>query len=119
MLFPRQRAPIALILVAWLAWTAVPRAHDVPNDVRIQMFLRPEGQTLRLIVRAPLASMNDVPWPLNGLFLNLADPEMPTALTDGARTWIAERVDLFEENRRLAAPALKAVRVSLPSDRSF
>ena len=56
------------------SWTAAPAAHDVPNDVRIQVFLKPEGQVLRLLVRAPLASMNDIPWPTTGVFLNLADP---------------------------------------------
>jgi hypothetical protein len=109
----------ALIAAALFWCTAAPAAHDVPNDVRIQVFLRPEGQVLRLLVRAPLASMNDIPWPTSGVFLNFSDPEMPIALRDGAKDWIADRIDVYEEGVGLGVPRLAAVRVSLPSDTSF
>jgi hypothetical protein len=112
-------ATFALVAAALFSWTAVPAAHDVPNDVRIQVFLRPEGQVLRLLVRAPLASMNDIPWPTSGVFLNLSDAEMPIALRDGAKDWIADRIDVYEEDVRLGVPRFAAVRVSLPSDTSF
>ena len=112
-------ATFAFVVAALFTWTAMPAAHDVPNDVRIQVFLRPEGQALRLLVRAPLASMNDIPWPTSGVFLNLSDPEMPLALRDGAKDWIANRIDVYEEGMRLGDPRLAAVRVSLPSDTSF
>jgi len=112
-------ATFVLVAAALFSWTAVPAAHDVPNDVRIQVFLRPEGQVLRLLVRAPLASMNDIPWPTSGVFLNLSDREMPLALRDGAKDWIADRIDVYEEGVSLGVPRLAAVRVSLPSDTSF
>jgi hypothetical protein len=111
--------PCALLSAALLSWTAAPAAHDVPNDVRIQVFLKPEGQRLRLLVRAPLASMNDISWPTAGVFLNLADPEMKTALNEGAKDWIADRIEIYEDDVRLGDPRLAAVRVSLPSDISF
>jgi hypothetical protein len=112
-------ARLAFVAAALFSWTASAAAHDVPNDVRIQVFLRPEGQVLRLLVRAPLASMNDIPWPTSGVFLNLADPEMPLALRDGAKDWIADRIDVYEESAGPGVPRLAAVRVSLPSDTSF
>jgi len=112
-------ASIVLIAAALFWSTAAPAAHDVPNDVRIQVFLKPEGQVLRLLVRAPLASMNDIPWPTSGVFLNFSDPEMPIALRDGAKDWIADRIDVYEEGVGLGVPRLAAVRVSLPSDTSF
>ena len=112
-------ATFALVAAALFSWTGSPAAHEVPNDVRIQIFLRPEGQVLRLLVRAPLASMNDIPWPTSGVFLNLSDAEMPLALRDGAKDWIADRVDVYEEDVRLGVGRLAAVRVSLPSDTSF
>ena len=68
----RARTRDLALAAALLWWTAAPAAHDVPNDVRIQVFLKPEGQRLRLLVRAPLASMNDISWPTAGVFLNLA-----------------------------------------------
>src|SRR5262245_11874833 len=106
----------ALLGALLLAWTAAPAAHDVPNDVRIQVFLKPEGQTLRLLVRAPLASMNDVSWPANGVLLSLGDPEMKAALNEGAKDWIADRIEIYEDDVRLETRRLAAVRVSLPSD---
>jgi hypothetical protein len=115
----KHRARLAFVAAALFSWTASAAAHDVPNDVRIQVFLRPEGQVLRLLVRAPLASMNDIPWPTSGVFLNLADPEMPLALRDGAKDWIADRIDVYEESAGPGVPRLAAVRVSLPSDTSF
>jgi hypothetical protein len=115
----KRGATLAVAAAALLSWTAAPAAHDVPNDVRIQVFFRPEGQVLRLLVRAPLASMNDVPWPTTGVFLNFSDPEMPIALRDGARAWIADRIDVYEEDVRAGLPRIAAVRVSLPSDTSF
>src|SRR5262245_9335262 len=114
-----RRMTFALAGAALLWWTAAPAAHDVPSDVRILVFLRAEGQLLRLLVRAPLASMNDIPWPTAGPFLNLSDPEMNVALRDGAKDWIADRIDIYEEDLRLANPRLAAVRVSLHSDTSF
>ena len=29
-------------------------AHDVPNDVVVQVFLKPDGQRLHMVIRAPL-----------------------------------------------------------------
>src|SRR6266404_8454084 len=115
----KYRATFAFVVAALFTWTAGPAAHDVPNDVRIQVFLRPEGQVLRLLVLVPLASMNDIPWPTSGVFLNLSDREMPLALRDGAKDWIANRIDVYEEGLRVGDPRLAAVRVSLPSDTSF
>jgi hypothetical protein len=115
----KPRTILAVVAAALLSWTATPAAHDVPNDVRIQVFLKPQGQVLRLLVRAPLASMNDIPWPTAGVFLNFSDPEMPIALRDGATNWIGDRIDVYEEDVRLDAPRIAAARVSLPSDTSF
>ena len=115
----KRHATFALALAALCCWTATPEAHDVPSDVRIQVYLKPEGEHLRLLVRAPLASMNDIPWPTNGVYLNLADPEMPLALRDGARDWIADRIDIYEDDQPLARPRMVSARLSLPSDTSF
>ena len=39
------------------------RAHDIPNDVRVQMFVKPAGDRLQLLVRVPLAAMREVDVP--------------------------------------------------------
>jgi len=38
---------------------------------------------------------------------------------DAARLWIADYVEFFEEDRRLADPEIVAARISLPSNRAF
>ena len=67
--YPRDivRRMIATVLVAigmWLPCAA--SAHDVPNDVRIQSYFKPSGRTLQLLVRVPLAAMQEVDFPKRG-----------------------------------------------------
>ena len=93
-------------------------AHDIPASVVVQAYVRPQGQTLRLLVRAPLAAMRDVVFPLRGDgLLDLAKADRP--LRDAAMVWLARDIEVFEEDARLDGPRLVAVRASLPSDRSF
>ena len=70
-----------------LSWTAAPAAHDVPSDVRIQVFLKPEGQRLRLLVRAPLASMNDISWPTGKVQFKLSQGDVLHIRTPGGGGW--------------------------------
>ena len=95
-----------------------PRAHEIPNDVTVHAFLRPEGQRLRLLVRAPIAAMRDILFPTrdeNNLDLTRAEP----AVRDAATFWIADSITLYEGGTRLGAPRIVATQISLPSDRSF
>ena len=112
------RGVVAVLGALVVLMAASPAAHEIPNDVRIQAFLKPEGQRLRLIVRAPIASMNDVAWPSrDGVMLDLAD--IGPLLDEGAKVWISDRIELYEGDRRLGPPRTEAIRVSLPSDTSF
>jgi hypothetical protein len=82
------------------------------------MFVKPEGQRLHVLVRVPLAAMRDVNFPVHGQsFLNFPEPD--ELLRDAARLWIMEPLALEADGVRLAPPRLTAVRISLPSDRSF
>jgi hypothetical protein len=94
------------------------RAHDIPSDVTIHAYVRPEGQRLELLVRAPVAAMRDIVVPTRDdgtLDLSRAEP----AVRQAAFLWIADAIALYEGNRRLDAPRLIATRISLPSDRAF
>jgi hypothetical protein len=93
-------------------------AHDIPASVVVQAFVRPQGQTLRVVMRVPMASLRDVEFPLRGGGL-LDLPRANAALRDAATLWLAKEVALYEGDVRLVEPRLAAVRVSLPSDRSF
>jgi hypothetical protein len=93
-------------------------AHDIPASVVVQAFVRPQGERLRLVVRAPLGAMRDVVFPLRGdglLDLSRAD----RSLRDAAMLWLAGDITVYEGDRALPAPVLAGVRVRLPSDRSF
>jgi hypothetical protein len=93
-------------------------AHDVPNDVLVHAFLKPEGQRVHLLIRAPLAGMLDVQYPTRGDgLLDLARTD--AALRNAATVWLVRRVEIHENGKRLADPQIAAVRVSLPSDKSF
>ena len=93
-------------------------AHDIPTDVTVQAFVRPEGSRLRLLVRVPLKAMRDVNFPLRGPgYLDLSKADQ--FLNDAAMLWVAGSIEIDEDDRRLAPPRIAAARVSLPSDRSF
>ena len=115
-----MRRDLLLVLPAALA-LALPSAssaHDIPPDVAVQAFLKPEGPRLRLLVRVPLAALRDVVYPTRGpVYLDLARAE--PSLREAATLWIADAVELYEDDERLPAPRITEVRVSLPSDRSF
>jgi hypothetical protein len=107
-----------LALAGFLTWPALLSGHDIPNDATIQLFLKPSGQTLNLLVRAPLKSMLDVEFPRRGPgFLDIARAD--ARLRDAASLWIADQIQLHEGDVRLPAPRIVEVRASLPSDRSF
>jgi len=115
-----RRTRIAAAVAVLVAAAASVRlaAHDIPNDVVVQAFLKPEGQRARLLVRVPMQAIRDVDIPQRGPgYVDLARVE--DALRTGATIWIAQQIALYEEDRHVGSPELVAVRVSLPSDTSF
>ena len=113
-----RHAIASLAASIMLSLPLVVAAHDIPNDVRVQAFVAPEGQRLNLLVRVPLAAMNEVDFPRRGPgYLDLARAE--PALRQAASLWIADNIDLYEGDARLDSPSIVDVRVSLPSDKSF
>jgi hypothetical protein len=93
-------------------------AHDIPNDVTVQVFVKPAGQQLELLVRVPLKAMRDIEFPKRGPgYLDLAHAD--ETLRDAATVWIGQAVRLYEGDTRLENPRLVTVRASLESDKSF
>jgi hypothetical protein len=93
-------------------------AHDIPNDVTVQMFLKPSGDKLDLLVRVPVKAMRDTDFPKLGPgYLDLAHADQ--FLRDAATVWLVRAVEMYEGDSRLAEPRLMAVRASLESDKSF
>lgn len=114
-----MRGCVALVLTMLAIVPALPAfAHDIPFDVRVQAFVKPEGRHLLILLRVPLGAMNEVDMPLRGpgyLDLTRAD----TALRVAAELWFADNLSLFEGGSLLPRPTLAMARVSLASDRSF
>jgi len=113
-------AAAAALLV--LFSSAAPGAHDIPNDVTVQTFLKPDGQRLRLLVRVPLNAMRDMDFPKpagggNADLLDLARAEQ--SLRDSAMLWISGFLELYENDQPLGEPQIVAVRAALQSDKSF
>jgi len=108
--FLRRVFAISVIALALPA-----RPHDVPADVTVHAFVKPEGRRLQLLVRVPLAALRDVNPPTRGPgYLDLA--RASAALETAARLWIADAVELYEDDVRLEGPKLVATRASLASE---
>src|SRR5216683_2720235 len=93
-------------------------AHDIPNDVTVQAFVKAKGEHLDLLVRVPLKAMRDFNFPERGTgYLDLA--RASAVLPEAATLWISDFMELYEGDIRLGKPQVVATRISLPSDRSF
>jgi len=116
---PTARGLRSLALAAaLLAAAGRAGAHEIPADVVVQAYVKPEGGRLRLLFRVPIEAMRDVDFPLRGpgyLVLDRVEPY----LREAARLWIADYVRLYEGDVALGPETLVRARVSLPSDRSF
>jgi HupE / UreJ protein len=94
------------------------QAHDIPADITIQSFLRPEGRTLHFLLRVPLKAMRDVEFPRRGPgYLDM--DRVDQYLRDGAEQWISNFTEIEENDTALPKPKIVQARVSLESDKSF
>jgi hypothetical protein len=113
-----RRMIIALSAALICALPLRTAAHDIPNDVQVQAFVKPDGRRLQLLMRVPLLAMREVDFPRRGIgILDLARAD--AALSNAARLWIADNVELYEGEVPLDYPRVVEVRASLPSDKSF
>jgi hypothetical protein len=109
-----------ILIFAALLLSGLPaaRAHDVPDQVRVQVFVKPEGQSLKLALRVPLKAMRDVDVPRRGEgFLDFT--RVDTTLRDAVALWLTDELELYENDARLPKPRVLDARVSLESDRAF
>ena len=119
---PRNRILAAafatLVSLAILAPVCSVAAHDIPSDATVQMFLKPDGNHLNILVRVPLKTMRDVDFPERGqgyLDFDRVDP----ALQECARLWLSDFIEVYESGARLPKPSVVETRLSLESDPSF
>jgi hypothetical protein len=92
------------------------RAHDIPDEIVLHGFVKPEGDRLHFLVRVPLAMLLSMNLPKRGHgFLDLAriDEKLQPSAAATAR-----EIELYE-NGILLRPSRAVARISQPSDRSF
>lgn len=111
----------ALLLSAVTAITTISEtleAHEIPNDVVIQMYVKPDNQQVSLLLRVPLEAMRDVRVPLRGPgYINIEEAEQ--SLRDATQIWLANFISLYADDSLLEQWSIDAVRVSLPSNTAF
>ena len=93
-------------------------AHDAPNDVTVRAFLKPEGHQLNLLVRAPMAALQDLVLPERGrgyLDFDRAGPLLPAEV----KVWLSDAIDIYEGSSLLPKPRVEKIRIALESDKSF
>lgn len=113
-----MRLVFALLLLPLLAM-----AHDVPNDVTMHVYLKPQitgGQAkMQVLVRVPVNSLIDFLFPMtdDGVFLDLkgTNPQTP----DAARVWVSDLLNIYEGETLLPHPTILKTLVSRKSDPSF
>ena len=108
------RLLLALLLSA--AAVAPAGAHDIPEEIVLHGFVKPEGERLHFLVRVPLAmllSMNLPKRDVGYLDLAAAGEKLQASAAATARELL-----LYENGVQLK-PVRTAARISEPSDRSF
>ena len=113
-----RRLAAACLVAAACALPSILSAHEIPNDVTIQSFVRAEGAQLRLLVRVPLIAMRDMTWRYKAQDVLDLD-RSSQALHDAATLWVGDDVSVWEGDSKLEPQTLVAVRASPSEDRSF
>ena len=116
--FIGARTIAALLALLFFAPAHPLSAHDIPSDATVQMFFKPAGNHLNILVRVPLKTMRDVEFPERGqgyLDLDRVDP----TLREAASLWVSDFIDVYEGDTRLPKPRVVDTRLSLESDPSF
>ena len=106
-----------LALLVALALQAVVVAHDIPDEIVVQSYVRPQQNQLQVLVRIPLLAVAEANLPKDGTGY-LAMPYIDAALREAANQ-ISNGIVFLEGDERLTRYDMANARISLPSDRSF
>ena len=107
----------ALAVVIALMLQAVAAAHDIPDEIAVQSYVRPQQNQLQVLLRIPLLAVADANLPKDGTGY-LAMPYLDGALREAANQ-ISNGIVFLEGDERLVRYEMANARISLPSDRSY
>ena len=112
-----RRAVAAFVMGLLLLPSFRSSAHEVPRELKVEAFVKPNQNSLHLLIRVPLHGLLGTGLPKEGLgYLSLAT--IGPSLERTARQ-IADMIEVYEGSSRLAAPRIVATRISLPFDTAF
>jgi HupE / UreJ protein len=114
-----MRRAALVILATLILWPVTVSSHEVPDDVRIRTFLKPEGDRMLILVRIPANALIDILFPTlqESDWLDLK--QIDGFAAEGAKVWVADLLSLYEGDNALPEPQLLAVRMSRSNDASF
>src|SRR6266852_244922 len=102
---------LALLLAALTLFAAPLYAHDIPADVTVQAFVKPEGHVLRVLMRMPLKSIQDIEYPHRERdFVDLALIDL--SLHDAATLALSNNMEIYEGETLLPNPNIVSTRMS-------
>jgi hypothetical protein len=109
---------LALLFLAFAFFVSPAVAHDIPSDITVRAYVKPQGQTLRVLLHLPLRAVQDVEFPrIERDFVDLS--KIQPSLRDAANSALVNNLSIYEEDTLLTAPTIVATQMSLDSDRSF
>lgn len=113
----RRAAAVAVALVLLMpSWSS--EAHEIPADVTLQAFVKPDGDRLRMLLRTPLVTLRDYDFDVVGPgYLDM--DSIDAVVEEAVQVWIVDYVRMLEGARDLGRPEVAAFRVAIPGDRAF
>ncbi|MGE0160181.1 MAG: HupE/UreJ family protein [Gemmatimonadales bacterium] len=113
-----RRTALLVVALVLLLPTWNTEAHEIPADVTVQAYIKPEGDVIRAIVRVPLVSMRDFNWVVRDP--GYLDMTAATAMgRDAAVLWIGNFATMYEGGESLGYPEVVASRIAVPGDGAF
>lgn len=107
---------LALIVLLGVAMPGAALAHDVPDQIVLHGFVKPQGDRLHLLVRVPLVMLLNINLPKRGPGF-IAIDHAAEALARAAEATARELI--VYENGEALTHLRVTTRISPPSDRSF
>ena len=108
---------VGVVLALGTGWRSA-AAHEIPASVVAVAFVKADAGKVRVLVRVPLEAIRDIDFPERkpgAMDLGAA----AQLLSGAARTWIADELQVLQDGERVSGPAVTAVRLAVPTDRSF
>jgi hypothetical protein len=110
-----MRCVLTLLLALTLHAALV--AHDIPDEIVVQSYVKPQRDQLQVLLRIPLLAVAEANLPKDGTGY-LAMPYIDAALREAANQ-VSNGIVFLEGDERLTRYEMANARISLPSDRSF